>query len=56
MPTDLRWRVGWRDTLLFDVVFSQLAGEPGYQELVARFEADMERQREEAYQLMGIAR
>jgi TolB-like protein/tetratricopeptide (TPR) repeat protein len=52
---DKEWRFSWRDTLRFDVVFSQLAGESGYQDLVVRFEQDMERQRELAYELMGIA-
>jgi len=51
---DKKWRISWREILLDDAIFSQLANEPGYQELVARFEADMERQREEAYDLMGI--
>ncbi len=51
---DKKWRFGWRDTLLFDVVFSQLSGEPGYQDFLTRFETDMERQREEAYELLGI--
>ncbi|MCJ7814533.1 MAG: hypothetical protein MUP31_00640, partial [Xanthomonadales bacterium] len=53
---DKKWRDGWREQLLDDAIFTQLAGEPGYQELVARFEADMERQREEAYVLMGITK
>ena len=39
-----------------DAIFTQLAGEPGYQELVARFEADMERQREEAHVLLDITK
>jgi tetratricopeptide (TPR) repeat protein len=53
---DKKWRNGWREQLLDDVILTQLAGEPGYQELVARFESDMERQREEAYVLMGITK
>jgi TolB-like protein/Tfp pilus assembly protein PilF len=53
---DRKWRFNWRDVLLFDVVFSQLAGEPGYQDLIVRFEQDMERQRELAYELMEIDR
>jgi TolB-like protein len=53
---DKKWRDGWREQLLDDAIFTQLAGEPGYKELVARFEADMERQREEAYVLMGISK
>jgi hypothetical protein len=51
---DKHWRAGWRSTLLDDVVFSQLKNEPGYQDLVARFEADMEQQRELAYELLDI--
>jgi len=50
------WRVRWRSSLLQGAIISQLADEPGYQELVARFETNMERQREEAYQLMGISK
>jgi len=53
---DRNWRWGWRQKLINNAILSQLANEPGYQELIARFETDMERQREEAYQLMGIAR
>ncbi len=49
---DKQWRLGWRSTLLHDAVFSQLKNEPGYKELVARFEADMDRQRELAYELL----
>jgi tetratricopeptide (TPR) repeat protein len=51
---DKNWRFGWRAVLINDAVLSQLAGEPGYETLKARFETDMERQREEAYALMGI--
>ena len=53
---DKNWRNGWRAQLINDVVLSQLADEPGYHALVTRFETDMERQREEAYALMGITR
>jgi TolB-like protein/Flp pilus assembly protein TadD len=51
---DKHWRVGWRSMLLDDVVFSQLKNEQGYKDLVARFEADMEQQRELAYELLDI--
>ena len=51
---DKQWRLGWRRVLLEDVVFTQLRNEPGYQELIARFETDMERQRIEAYELLDI--
>jgi adenylate cyclase len=50
------WRIAWRRILVNDVVLSQLASEPDYQDLVTRFESDMERQREEAYALMGITK
>jgi TolB-like protein/Tfp pilus assembly protein PilF len=53
---DRNWRVGWREVLLEDAIYTQLADEPGYQELVTRFETEMERQREVAYELMGIAK
>ena len=51
---DKQWRLGWRRVLLEDAVFTQLRNEPGYQELVARFEADMERQRLVAYELLEV--
>ena len=51
---DKNWRINWRRALLYDVIFSQLAGEPGYRELVERYEEDMERQRVLAYELMEI--
>ena len=37
-----------------DAIFVQLTNEPGFQELITRFETDMERQRELAYELMDI--
>ena len=51
---DKQWRLGWRGVLLEDAVFTQLRNEPGYQELIARFEADMERQRLVAYELLEV--
>ena len=51
---DKQWRLGWRRILLQDAVITQLRNEPGYQELIARFEADMERQRLLAYELLEI--
>ena len=51
---DKQWRLGWRGALLEDAVFTQLRNDPGYQELVARFEADMERQRLVAYELLEV--
>jgi len=49
---DKHWRLDWRSVLLDDVVFSPLKNEPGYKDLVTRFEADMERQRQLAYELL----
>jgi len=51
---DKQWRFGWRMTLLGDLVFMQLHNEPGFQELVSRFENDMQQQRKLAYELTGI--
>jgi len=51
---DKKWRISLPETLVTDVVFSQLAGNPGYQDLLARFDTEMERQRDVAYELMGI--
>jgi len=51
---DQKWRMDWRETLLENPVFTQLDHEPGYQELVTRFKTEMESQREQAYELMGI--
>lgn len=53
---DKRWRTSWRSILLDNVVFSQLKNEPGYKDLVARFEADMDRQRQLAYELLEIGK
>ena len=50
------WRFMWRETLVEDAVFSLLNNEPGYRDLVSRFEADMEQQRELAYELLGVER
>jgi len=51
---DNNWRSYWRSNLLEDAILAQLADEPGYQELVTRFETEMERQRLVAYDLMEI--
>lgn len=48
------WRTYWRQFLVFDPVLSRLRDKAGYQELVARFETDVEKQRQLAYELMGI--
>jgi len=51
---DKKWRFRWREILVHDVIFSQLQNEPGYKDLIARFELDMEQQRQLAYELMEI--
>jgi len=50
----MNWRTYWRSTLVNNPVFYPLRNQPGYRELVARFEADMERQRQETYELLGV--
>lgn len=51
---DNKWRFMWQETLIDDVVFSQLKNEPGYKDLIARFELEMEEQRELAYELLEV--
>ena len=48
------WRLGWRDWMYRDFQFESLHNEPEYKNLVAMFEADMEKQHEEAYELLGL--
>lgn len=50
------WRIDWRDTLQNDFRFESLHQEPAYKHLAAMLEADMQKQREETYQLLGLAR
>jgi TolB-like protein/Tfp pilus assembly protein PilF len=50
------WRFDWRETMQDDFQFESLHKEPAFQELVAFLEADMEKQREEAYQVLEIDR
>jgi hypothetical protein len=49
-------RAYWRTFIVHDPVMLRLHNEPGYKDLIARFEADMERQRELAYELLGVDR
>jgi TolB-like protein/Flp pilus assembly protein TadD len=44
----------WRQFTLYDPVISRLRGTPGFDELIARYEAEMDRQRELAYELLGV--
>jgi len=53
---DKKWRFSWRETLVEDVIFSQLNKEPGYKDLITHFELDMEQQRELAYELLEVRR
>jgi tetratricopeptide (TPR) repeat protein len=47
-------RVYWRQFIVYDPIFSRLKDFVAYQQVVARFEADMERQRELANQLLEV--
>ncbi len=47
----LRFR--WQNVLMSSIAFNSLHDEPEFKQLVARFEADMQRQRELAYQVPG---
>jgi len=49
-------RIEWRSPLQHWFVLESLHNEPEYRSLVAMFEEDMERQREEAYKLLGIVK
>ena len=51
---DNKWRFMWQETLIDDVVFSQLKNEPGYRDLLVRIELEMEQQRELAYELLEV--
>jgi len=53
---DLGLRSRWRSLLLSNIVFNSLHEEPEFKRLVAMLEEDMQRQREEAYQISGILR
>jgi TolB-like protein len=53
---DLGYRSYWRSFMVYDPLSLHLKDHPGYQDLIARFEADMARQREEAYELLGISK
>ena len=51
---DKKFRWMWQEALVEDAIFSQLKNEPGFKDLVTRFEADMEQQRELAYELLEL--
>ena len=50
----LRFR--WRSILLSNIAFNSLHDEPEFKQLISRFEENMQRQRELAYQLPGAVR
>ena len=51
---ELGLRFRWRNILMSNIAFNNLHDEPEFIQLIARFEADMESQRIEAYELLGI--
>ena len=51
---DKKFRFMWREALIEDAILRQLKNEPGFKDLVARFETDLEQQRELAYELMEL--
>jgi TolB-like protein/Tfp pilus assembly protein PilF len=51
---ELGLRSRWRNLLLSNIVFNDLHEEPEFKRLVAVLEEDMQRQREEAYQIPGV--
>ena len=53
---ELGLRSRWRNHLMSTIAFNSLHDEPEFKQLVARLEADMERQRELAYQIPGVLR
>jgi TolB-like protein/Tfp pilus assembly protein PilF len=50
----LGWR--WQNLLLSNIAFNDLHDEPEFKNLVAMIEANMQRQREAAYQMPGVVR
>jgi len=53
---ELGMRSRWRNLLMSTIALNSLHDEPEFRQLVARIEADMERQRELAYQIPGVLR
>ena len=53
---DNRFGRRWRGLLTNWFVLDPLRAEPEFQHLIAMLEKDMENQREEAYELLGIAK
>jgi TolB-like protein/Tfp pilus assembly protein PilF len=53
---DKNHRTNWRQILTSRIAFMELQQEPEFKRLIAMYEADMDRQREKAYELLGIER
>ncbi|MDZ4730863.1 MAG: tetratricopeptide repeat protein [Xanthomonadales bacterium] len=53
---DKGWRLEWRDLMYRDFWFESLRQEPEFKNMTAMLEADMEKQRDEAYKLLGLTR
>jgi TolB-like protein/Tfp pilus assembly protein PilF len=53
---DLGLRARWRNHLMSTIAFNSLHDEPEFKQLIARFEADMDQQRERAYKIPGVLR
>lgn len=48
------WRWDWQDIMYRDIQFQSLYNEPEFKELVSFLESDMEAQRLQAYELLGL--
>ena len=48
------YRVNWRNGLTTGIWLREIQDEPEFKRLIALYEADMDRQREVAYELLGI--
>ncbi len=51
---DKGWRLEWRGLMYREFWFESLRQEPEFKNMTAQLEADMEKQREEAYKLLGL--
>ncbi|HET6564741.1 MAG TPA: tetratricopeptide repeat protein, partial [Xanthomonadales bacterium] len=51
---DRGWRLEWRQLMYREFWFESLRQEPEFKNMIALLEADMEKQRSEAYELLGI--
>ena len=51
---ELGLRFRWRNILMSNIALNSLHDEPEFKQLVSRLEEDMQRQREQAYQIPGV--